>query len=229
MTLDIFDTAAEVAAAAAALIAARARVAVAERGQFVFAVSGGRTPGRMLRALSREDVPWHGVHVAQVDERVAPAGHADRNLTELRENLLDLVGLPAERIHAMPVEAADLATAAGLYAKELAQIAGLPPVLDLVHLGLGSDGHTASLFAGDAALDVADADVALSGVYQGRLRMTLTLPILNRAREIVWVVSGADKAAMLARLRAGDRAIPAARVEQSNARVIADRASLLPR
>jgi 6-phosphogluconolactonase len=229
MTLDIFDTAAEVAAAAAALIAARARVAVAERGQFVLAVSGGRTPGRMLRALSREDVPWHGVHVAQVDERVAPAGHADRNLTELRENLLDLVGLPAERIHAMPVEAADLATAAGLYAKELAQIAGLPPVLDLVHLGLGSDGHTASLFAGDAALDVADADVALSGVYQGRLRMTLTLPILNRAREIVWVVSGADKAAMLARLRAGDRAIPAARVEQSNARVIADRASLLPR
>lgn len=228
MTLDRCDTAGDAAVAAADLIAARARAAVAARGQFVWAVSGGRTPALMLRALARADVPWHSVHVVQVDERIAPAGHVDRNLTGLRENLIELVGLTADRVHAMPVESADLDSAATSYAQALSAIAGVPPVLDLVHLGIGPDGHTASLFPGDAVLDVADVDVAVTGVCLGRRRMTLTLPMVNRSREILWVVTGADKAPMLARLLAGDQSIPAGRVDQVNARVIADRASLRP-
>lgn len=225
MRVDILKTAEDAAVAAAGIIAASARAAVHERGRFVFAVSGGRTPGHMLRALSREDVPWRGVHVVQVDERVAPLGHADRNFTGLRASLLAHVEMSADQMHVMPVESEDLATAAAIYERELAAIAGSPPVLDLVHLGLGADGHTASLLPGDGALDVTDNDVTLTGVYQGRRRMTMTLPLLNRSRQILWVVSGGDKAPMLARLLAGDQSIPAGRVNQAAAIVLADRAA----
>lgn len=224
MRVDILGTAEDAAVAAAGVIAAAARACVAERGRFIFAVSGGRTPPMMLRALSGEDVPWHGVHVAQVDERIAPAGHADRNFTGLQESLLDRVPLTPEQIHAMPVDSANIDLSAA-YAHELTAIAGTPPILDLVHLGLGPDGHTASLIPGDSALDITDGDVALTGVYQGRRRMTMTLPMLNRSRQILWVVTGADKAPMLARLVAGDHAIPAGRVNQAAAFVIADRAA----
>ena len=111
------------------------------------------------------------------------------------------------------------------YALTLREIAGSPPVLDLVHLGLGPDGHTASLVPGDAVLDVTDADVALTGVYQGRRRMTLTYPILNRSRRILWLVTGSEKAGMLVRLRDGDLSIPAGRVRRDQALVLADRAA----
>ncbi len=228
MRLDVFDTTADVAAAAAAMIAAQSRAAVHQRGRFVFAVSGGRSPLQMLQALSREDMPWDRVHVVQVDERVAPSGHADRNLTGLRRSLLDHVALPPAHLHAMPVEAVDLIAAAALYERELSAISGSPPVLDLVHLGLGTDGHTASLLPGDPALEVTDHDVTVSGEYQGRRRMTLTLPMLNRSRQIVWVVPGADKAPMLARLLAGDHSVPAGRVTQAAAIVLADRAAAQP-
>lgn len=228
MRIDIVETADDVAVAAASIIAAAARAAVHARGRFIFAVSGGRSPGHMLRALSREDVPWHGVHVAQVDERLAPSGHVDRNLTGLRQNLLAHVALRDNQIHAMPVEAADVESAATNYGRELAEIAGSPPVLDLVHLGLGPDGHTASLLPHDAALDVTDTDVVVTGTYQGRRRMTLTLPMLNRSRQILWVVTGGDKAPMLARLLAADQSIPAGRVNQSAAIVLADRAAAAP-
>src|SRR4029434_2837234 len=114
--------------------------------------------------------------IVQVDERVAPTGHPDRNLTHLRESLLGLTSLRPEQVHAMPVEAADLNAAAEEYARTLQEIAGSPPVLDLVHLGLGPDGHTASLVPGDPVLDVSDADVATTRPYQGRRRMTLTFP-----------------------------------------------------
>jgi 6-phosphogluconolactonase len=222
MKLEVFADVDAAARSAAALIAAEARDAVAARGRFVFAVSGGHTPWLMLRALAGEKLPWEQVELVQVDERVAPAGHPDRNLTHLRESLLTRAPLRPEQIHAMPVEAPDLEAAAAQYARTLQELAGSPPVLDLAHLGLGPDGHTASLVPGDPVLNVADADVALTGPYQGRRRMTLTYPMLNLSRRIVWLVTGSDKAAMLARLREGDPTIPAGRVRQDQALVLAD-------
>jgi len=222
MKIEVFADADAVARKAAALIAAESRDAVRARGRFVMAVSGGRTPWQMLRALADEDVRWSGLHVVQVDERVAPEGHPDRNLTHLRESLLAHAPLRPEQIHAMPVEGRDLAADATRYAQTLREIAGSPPVLDLVHLGLGPDGHTASLVPGDPVLAVDDADVALTGVYQGRRRMTLTYPVLDRARRLLWVVTGSEKAGMLARLRDQDPSIPAGRVSQAHALVLAD-------
>jgi 6-phosphogluconolactonase len=226
MKIEVLSDADAVARKAATIIAAEARVAVATRGRFIMAVSGGRTPWIMLRALAGEEVPWDGVHVVQVDERVAPLGDQDRNLTHLRESLLDHAPLRPEQIHAMPVELPDLDAAARSYAHTLREIAGSPPVLDLAHLGLGPDGHTASLVPGDPVLRVTDKDVALTGLYQKRRRMTLTYPMLNRARLILWLVTGAEKADMLARLRAADASIPAGRVRQDQAVLLADRASV---
>jgi len=214
-----------VARDAAVFIAGEARAAVADRGRFIIAVSGGRAPWQMLRHLADEELPWKGVHVVQVDERVAPAGDPDRNLTHLAESLLERAPLPPERIHAMPVDEKDLEAAARRYALTLREIAGSPPVLDLVHLGLGTDGHTASLVPGDPALDVTDEDVASTGPYQGRRRMTLTYPILNRSRRILWIVTGSEKADMLVRLRNGDPSIPAGSVRRDHALVLADRAA----
>jgi 6-phosphogluconolactonase len=222
--IEVLADADAVARTGAAWIAAEARAAIATRGHFIVAVSGGHTPWLMLRALAGEDVPWENVHLVQVDERVAPAGHPDRNLSHIRESLLEHAPLRPEQVHAMPVEAADLQAAAARYARTLQEIAGSPPVLDLVHLGLGPDGHTASLVPGDPVLDVTDADVALTGMYQGRRRMTLTYPIINRSRHILWLVTGAEKAGMLVRLRDGDPSIPAGRVRQDQALVIADSA-----
>jgi 6-phosphogluconolactonase len=225
MEIKVLASAESVAREGAAIIAAEARAAVAARGRFILAVSGGHTPWLMLRDLAGEDIPWNGVHVAQVDERVAPAGHSDRNLTHLRESLFERAPLHPEQVYAMPVEASDLEAAATRYAQTLRGIAGSPPVLDLVHLGLGPDGHTASLVPGDPVVDVNDADVALTGAYQGRQRMTLTYPMINRSRRILWLVTGNDKVGMLTRLRDGDRSIPAGRIGQDNALVIADRAA----
>lgn len=225
MKIEVLADADQVAQQAAAMIADDARVAVAARGRFVMAVSGGRTPWQMLRALAQEDVPWEAVQLAQVDERVAPAGDPDRNLTHLHESLLEHAPLRREQIHAMPVEMADLDAGAKQYAATLQGIAGVPAVLDLIHLGLGPDGHTASLVPGDPVLNVADRDVALTGVYQGRRRMTLTYPILNRARRILWLVTGGDKVGPLAQLRDADGSIPAGRVSQERAIVLADRAA----
>jgi 6-phosphogluconolactonase len=223
MRVEVFADAESVAQQAAALIASEARAAVAARGRFVIAVSGGHTPWVMLRALSGEDVPWQNVYMAQVDERVAPAGDPDRNLTHLRESLQ--APLRAEQILAMPVESHDLEAAAARYAGTLREIAGSPSVLDLVHLGLGPDGHTASLVPGDPVLEFTAADVALTGIYQGRRRMTLTYPIINRSRRILWLVTGSEKVEMLGRLRQGDTSIPAGRVRQDQAVVFADKAA----
>jgi 6-phosphogluconolactonase len=180
----------------------------------------------MLRHLAGEKVPWEQLHLVQVDERIAPAGHPDRNLTHLRESLLTRVPLPPEQIHAMPVESPDLEAAARAYSKTLLEIAGSEPVLDLVHLGLVPDGHTASLVPGDPVLDVTDRDVALTGLYQGRRRMTLTYPMINRSRHILWLVTGADKAGPLKRLRDVDATIPAGRVRHDQALVLADRVAV---
>ncbi len=225
MRIEILADADTVARKAAAIIAAEARDAVVARGRFVLAVSGGHTPWIMLRALAGEKVPWEELHLVQVDERITPAGHSDRNLTHLRESLLSRVPLQPEQIHAMPVEAPDPETATKTYSQTLSEIAGSPPVLDLVHLGLGPDGHTASLVPGDGVLKVTDTDVALTGVYQGRRRMTLTYPIINRSRRILWLVTGTDKAGPLARLRDADPSVPAGRIRQDQAFVLADRAA----
>jgi 6-phosphogluconolactonase len=214
-----------VARKAAAVIAADMRSALAARGRYVMAVSGGHTPWLMLRALAEEPLPWQQVNVVQVDERVASANDPERNLAHLRASLLTCVALPPDHIHAMPVEATDLDRAAAQYASTLRDVAGSPPVLDLVHLGLGPDGHTASLVPGDPALDVTDADVAVAGAYQGRRRMTLTFPIINRSRFVLWLVTGSEKTAALVRLRDGDRSIPAARVRRDRALLLADRAA----
>ena len=222
MEIKIYPDAEAVARAAATMIGAMARQDVAERGRFIMAVSGGKTPWQMLRALGQKDVPWQGVHVVQVDERVAPAGHPDRNLTHLRESLLEYAPMNPDQIYAMPVEDDDLDAAAGKYVRTLQQIAGSPPVLDLIHLGMGADGHTASLVPADPVLDVMDVDVALTGFYQQRRRMTLTYPIINRGRRVLWLITGGEKAAMFTRLREGDASIPAGRVSQAQAIVIAD-------
>ena len=221
MNILVLADAGSVAEKAASIIADYAREAIDARGSFVMAVSGGHTPWIMLRRLAAAEIPWRAVHIVQVDERVAPAGHTDRNLTHLRESLAESP-LPPDHLHAMPVESPDLEAAAGLYAATLRTIAGETPVIDVVHLGLGPDGHTASLVPGDPVLDIDNADVALSGPYQGRRRMTLTYPILNRARRVLWVVTGGEKAGMVNRLLDGDRGIPAGRVRSDRALVLAD-------
>lgn len=225
MNVEVFADDQSTAEAAAKFIATEAGAAIAARAQFVMAVSGGHTPWIMLRALANEDISWQHIHIVQVDERVAPPGDPDRNLTHLRESLLDHSPIPPENIYAMPVESPNLDAAAVAYASTLVKLAGSPPMLDLVHLGLGPDGHTASLVPADPVLKVTNADVAVTGIYQGRRRMTLTYPVINRARRILWLATGKEKVAMLARLREGDASIPAGRVQQNRAVIFADRAA----
>jgi 6-phosphogluconolactonase len=225
MKVEILADADAAARKAAEIIAMEARAAVTARGRFIVAVSGGRTPWYMLRALANEDVPWESMHVFQVDERVAPEGDTNRNLTHLRESLLGNAPLRPHQIHGMPVQSAELEAGARHYAVTLQGVAGSPPVLDLVHLGLGADGHTASLIPGDPVLNVTDSDVALTGFYQGWRRMTLTYPILNRARSILWLITGKDKVAAFERLRESDLTIPAGRIERADALVLADQAA----
>ncbi len=225
MRLQVRADEAMAARAAARFVAECARRAVAERGKCVVAFSGGSTPRAMLGALSAEDLPWRHLHVFQVDERAVPQGHGERNLTQLQETLLGNTPLTAGCLHPMPVDDGDLESASHRYALELAAATGPGSVLDLVHLGLGGDGHTASLVPGDGALEVSDRDVAVSGDYRGYRRMTLTLPMLDRARQRLWLVTGAGKAEMLARLCAGDQSIPAGRVRAQDAIVFADSAA----
>lgn len=222
MDLRVFDHPDATAQAAAGHIAECVRAS--DKPRFVFAVSGGRTPWLMLRALAEADLPWPRVTIVQVDERVAPEGQAERNLTHIRACLAG----PRARglqIAAMPVESPDLAGAADAYARTLRSLAGDPPVLDLVHLGLGDDGHTASLVPGDPVLAVTDREVAVTELYRGHRRMTVTYRLVNGAERILWLVTGAEKRAMLARLLAADSGIPAGRVAQARAVVFADAAA----
>jgi 6-phosphogluconolactonase len=223
MNVEILPDEKTLARRAASVIAEEARAAVAARGRFVMAVSGGKSPWVMLADLADEDVPWANVHVFQIDERIAPAGDPDRNYVHLRDSLLAHAPIPPNQIYAMPVEGTDSEAAAAKYAQTLEGIAGKPPVLDLAHLGLGPDGHTASLIPGDPVLNVTDRDVAITGVYQGRKRMTLTYPVINRARKIMWLVSGKDKVDALSKLRAADPSVPAGRISQSQALLLADK------
>ena len=226
MQIEILADAQAVAKRAAAIVAADVRQAVAARGRFNAAFSGGHAPWIMLRELANEAVPWDKVQIFQIDERVAPAGDPDRNLTHLRASLLEHAPLRIDQIHAMPVELPELEGAAAQYEQTLEESCGVPAVLDLAHLGMGPDGHTASLVPGDPVLNVIDRDVALTGVYQGRRRMTLTYPMINRSRKILWLITGADKVEALGKFRAGDTSIPAGRIAKENALLLAEKASV---
>lgn len=215
LSLEVAPDAATAARSVASLVGDRARKLVQEHGRFSLALS--KVPSAMLRALATDDLPWSEMRVYQVDERVAPAGHADRNLTAFSSSL------PPEArasLQPMPVDDADLEEAARSYAMQL------PGLLDLVHLGLGADGHTASLVPGDPALEVRDRLVAVTGKYEGRRRMTLTYPALDSAREILWLVTGETKRDALARLLARDVSIPAARIANPRQRIVADEAAM---
>lgn len=218
------------AALAAADLAAACREAVAARGRAVIALSGGQTPWLMLECLRELELPWQQTYVAQLDERIAPHGDARRNLARLQQLLVSEGPLPPQHLRAMPVEARDLESAAVDYQRRLEDLAGRPLVLDVVQLGLGTDGHTASLVPGDPVLDVRDRDVALSLEYQGLRRMTLTYPALDRARLRLWLVTGASKAARLVELLAGDGGsdAPALRVNRADTIVVADEDALTP-
>ncbi|HEX3608666.1 MAG TPA: 6-phosphogluconolactonase [Solirubrobacterales bacterium] len=203
---------------AAELIAAAGAASAAERNTFSFAMSGGRSPWAMLAILGEsEQMPWPETELFQVDERIASPGSEDRNLTHM------VLGLSMDHqamLRPMPVTQRDLEGAARDYENTL------PDPLDCVHLGLGPDGHTASLVPGDPVLEVRDPRVALTETaYQGHRRMTLTYPALDSARQIVWLVTGPDKVEALARLLDGDRSIPAGRVENERMTVVADEAA----
>lgn len=203
-----------VALRAAELVVEHAHTAIAARGVFTFAVSGGHTPGRMFIDLGRrEDFPWEQTAIYQVDERIAPDGDAERNLTLLWDNLPRAA---VSRLHPMPVQEQDLQQAADRYANEL------PERFDLIHLGIGADGHTASLVPGDPVLDVLDHDVAITEIYMGLPRMTVTYPVLDRARALLWLITGEAKHEALGRLLAHDHSIPAGRVKPERALILTD-------
>ena len=228
MKIEVLANDDAVAKAAAGVIATEARNAVAERGIFTLAVSGGKTPWAMLKDLASEEVPWSQVHVFQIDERIAPEGDPDRNLTHLHESLLGNAPIPKENIHAMPVNDSDPLGGAKEYEQTLQEFCGTPPVLDMAHLGLGPDGHTASLIPDDPVLKVADRDVALTdpvNLYQNRQRMTLTYPMINRSRKILWLATGAAKIPMIVRLKAADSTIPGGRISQEQALLLTDTAA----
>jgi 6-phosphogluconolactonase len=223
MEVQILPDSARLAVRTADAVAGRLAAAVADRGRATLAVSGGGTPLPFFAELAGRELPWGGIHVFQVDERVAPAGHDDRNLSGLQARLLDRAPIPPANVHPMPVEAGDLEAAAAEYAATIRSVTGATG-LDVVHLGLGDDGHTASWPPGDPVVD-ATADVAVVGPFNGRLRMTLTPPLVNGAGWILWQIEGASKAAMLVRLLAGDPAIPASRVRRHDVTLLADNAA----
>ena len=207
---------------AAELIAEAGAAAVAERDRFALAMSGGRSPWAMLAMLGElEQMPWGRTELFQVDERVAAPGDEARNLTHM------VLGLSMDHqstLRPMPVTQRDLSSAARDYE------AALPERFDLVHLGLGPDGHTASLVPDDPVLDVSDRRVAMTGEpYQDHLRMTLTYPALTAARRILWLVTGPDKRDPLQKLLGGDESIPAGRVRNEDMIVIADEAAAIGR
>lgn len=220
MRIETFPDEDAVAVRTAEVIAEAAHRGARLHGRAVLAFSGGSTPAPMLRRLGGMDVRWNATHVLQVDERVAPEGHEDRNWTMITNSLLAAADIPDPLLHPMPVDSDDLEAAADRYGRLMTTVSGVPPIADVVHLGIGEDGHTASLVPGDPVTKVRDRWVALAGPYQGRLRMTMTYPAINAARLIVWQVTGAGKAAALhAGLQGTD--VPASKVRRRDVHVVA--------
>lgn len=215
-TIEVVETE-QMTARAADVFAAGIRAAVELRGTCVLALSGGSTPAAVFAALATRDLPWEHVVITQVDERIAPNGHPDRNLTGQQAAF---EGLPVRWLP-LRVDGPELDGSL----QDLIEVAGEPPILDVVHLGLGSDGHTASLVPGDPVLDVLDQEIAITNEYQGRQRMTFTRAALNRSRLVVWLVVGADKAEPLAALARNDQSIPASLLDLPNSLILADTAA----
>ena len=226
MKTEIFPQAGDVAAAAAAYLAQQITATLATKSTFSMAISGGRTPWEMLKILAKADLPWQRVNLFQVDERVAPDGHADRNLTQLFQAIADTLMVTQLRIFPMPVLAADLEEGCREYTQVIDEVTE-GKGLDLIHLGLGSDGHTASLVPGDEVMEVQDRLVACTqNTYQGRIRMTLTYPLLNSAKQLLWIVTGSEKQEMVKRLLQQDPSIPAGSIRQENALLMVDQAAI---
>jgi 6-phosphogluconolactonase len=199
-----------IAIRAATDIARHLTDAVTHRGIATLAVSGGSTPALLFDALASCVVPWTNVHLFQVDERVAPSGDVDRNFVQLQAHLLSRVALPEGNVHPIPVDITPTAYAARRYQQDIQAICS--GVFDVIHLGLGDDGHTASLVPGDRVLEVRSALVATTGLYKSKRRVTLTYRALNQARSLVWLATGATKVDAVTKLLAGDTTIPAGRV-----------------
>lgn len=224
MQWQVARTAEEAEQAAAQHIAGQLVRALASRGRATLAVSGGRSPWGMLERLATCEVDWNKVHVLQVDERMVPLDHEDRNWSRFLQGSL-AKAIPDANLHPMPVDIEDAEVAVGKYSALLLKVAGGPPQLDVVHLGIGTDGHTASLFAGDALLDDRRHWVGVSRRYEGHRRLTLTLPVLNNAKARVWFATGASRRGVLERLQRGDMAIPASHVRGDGAVCFADLAA----
>ena len=226
MKTEIFPQAEQVAARAAAYLEQEIRDALTHQKSFSLAISGGRTPWEMLKILSKVDLPWQRINLFQVDERVAPDGHPDRNLTQLFQAIAGTAMVTQLRIFPMPVTAEDLDASAKEYAEVLDEIKE-GKGLDIIHLGLGSDGHTASLVPGDGVLEIQNRLVACTqNPYQGRIRMTLTYPLLNAAKHILWIVTGSEKKEMVQRMLQQDPSIPAGSIRQENALLLVDQAAI---
>ncbi len=225
MKIELFPSANQVAEGAAAYLEQLIRETLAQKKTFSMAISGGRTPWEMLKILSRAPLPWTRINLFQVDERIAPDGHADRNLTQLFQAIEGSPMVTRLHIFPMPVTAEDLEAGSKDYAELIHDITEGEGI-DLIHLGMGSDGHTASLVPGDSVLQVHDRNVACTEqVYQGRIRMTLTYPFLNSAKRILWIVTGSEKQEMVQRLLKQDSSIPAGIVNQANALLMVDQAA----
>lgn len=224
MKIHIEPDADALAVEAAAWIGEQARRVLAERETFSLALSGGRGPHGLFEALAREKVAWERVHLFQVDERAAPADSPERNFLAIRTLLVERIAIPADHVHPMPVEREDLDDAAAEYAATLERALGAGRVLDLVHLGLGEDGHTASLLPGDPAAD-ADAPVIVSMQYEGFRRLSLNYHVLSGARQRCWFVTGAAKSEALPRAVDGDSGIPAGRIERDDTWFFVDQAA----
>jgi 6-phosphogluconolactonase len=226
MKTEIFPQADQVAARAADYLEQEIREKLSHQKSFSLAISGGRTPWEMLKLLSRADLPWQQINLFQVDERVAPDGHPDRNLTQLFQAIAGTAMVTQLRIFPMPVTAEDLEVAAKEYTEVLNEVTD-GKGLDMIHLGLGSDGHTASLVPGDGVLAIQDRLVACTqNNYQGKIRMTLTYPLLNSAKQILWIVTGSEKKEMVKRMLKQDPSIPAGSIRQENALLLVDQAAI---
>lgn len=218
---------------AAGQLARACEQACALRGRAVLAVSGGETPWLMLAGFARQTLPWRTIYLTQVDERIARGDDPRRNLARLRQVMVDegplpewnLLPLPVQALREGPSGASAAAAAAEDYLAALARLGGDPPVLDLVQLGLGADGHTASLLPGDALLEEQERDLGCSEVYQGLPRLTMTYPLLRRAREVLWLVTGEAKRQPLQALLDGRGDSPAVRLGRADAIVVADTAA----